>query len=86
MWNRVISSTYAHLVTAVAVTLGLALVALTAHPKKVGLAQLDAPVRSAPSLLQGSMLSPAHFRMDRPAGASSVRLFQDDRLTAQEPR
>jgi hypothetical protein len=45
MWNRFISSPYAHLVTAVAVTLGLALVLLTAHPQKMGFVEADNAVR-----------------------------------------
>jgi len=49
MWNRFISSPYAHLITAVAVTFGLALVLLTAHPKKAGFVEANNSIRGTPS-------------------------------------
>jgi hypothetical protein len=47
MWNRYLSSPYAHLVMAVTVTLGLALVLLIAHPRKAGFVAADNSGQSA---------------------------------------
>jgi hypothetical protein len=49
MWNRFISSPYAHFATAVALTFGLALVLLTAHPRTTGFVAAGYSGQSAPS-------------------------------------
>jgi len=49
MWNRFISSPYAHFATAVAVTFGLALVLLTAHPRNAGFVAPEYSGQNAPS-------------------------------------
>ncbi len=82
MWNRFISSPYAHLVTAVAVTFGLVLVLLTAHPRKAGIA--DVTARNIPAS-GASLASESNVRTDSPAEASSIRLMQDRRTTGTSP-
>jgi hypothetical protein len=81
MWNRFISSPCAHLITAVALTLGLGLVLLTAHPKKTGFAEAGVSAQKAPAAL----LSESKPRMDAAAEASSFRLMQDNRTTGRWP-
>ena len=75
MWNRFISSPYAHLFTAVAVTFGLALVLLTAHPRKAGFIAADGSARGVPS--QASV--PATLASD------STRLIRDNSTSGKSP-
>ena len=49
MWNRFISSPYAHFITAIALTLGLVLGLLTENSGKSSLAKIDASTQKAPS-------------------------------------
>jgi hypothetical protein len=49
MWSRFISSPYVHLIAAVAVTFGLALVLLTSHPQKAGFVEANSSTRGTPS-------------------------------------
>jgi hypothetical protein len=75
MWNRFISSSYAHLITAIAVTVGLALVLLTAHPHKAGFVEADNSMRGTPS------------RTSVPATLASdtLRLIRDNDTTGKSP-
>lgn len=75
MWNHFISSPYAHLVTAIAVTFGLALVLLTAHPQKAGFVEADNSARGAPSRAS----APATLASDR------IRLIRDNGTTGKSP-
>ena len=49
MWNRFLSSPYAHFVTAMALTLGLVLGLLTEHPGKSSMAKFGAAAQKASS-------------------------------------
>ena len=49
MWNRFMSSPYAHFITAIVLTLGLVLGLLTGHPGKSSMAKFDASAQNAPS-------------------------------------
>src|ERR1043166_10317828 len=66
MWNRFISSTYAHLATAIALTLGVAAMLLTAQPQKSGIAGIDAPAQGArlPNAARSSLASQANAPAD----------------------
>ena len=71
MWNRIMSSAYAHFITAVAVTLGLAFVVLTGHPRKSSMGKVDVSAQKAlPYAAQLAPPSRPMARNDRPAGAS----------------
>jgi hypothetical protein len=52
MWNRFMSSPYAHFITAIALTLGLVLGLLTGHPGKSSTAKFDAWAQTAPLVLR----------------------------------
>jgi len=49
MWNRFMSSPYAHFVTAMALTLGLVVGLLTGHSGKSSMAKSDASAQKSPS-------------------------------------
>ena len=49
MWNRFMSSPYAHFITAIALTLGLAFGLLAEQPGKMGAARFEASAQKAPS-------------------------------------
>ena len=49
MWNRFMSSPYAHFITAIALTLGLVFGLLTGHPGKSSMAKFDASAQKASS-------------------------------------
>ena len=67
MWNRFLSSPYAHFVTAVALTLGLVLGLLTEHPRKSGAVKFDAAAQKAPSkAARPELASSENSRADRP--------------------
>jgi hypothetical protein len=85
MWNRFMSSPYAHLVTAVAVTLGLVTVLLTAQPKKTGFAEADSSARNAPSsvVVPTTLASESNSRMDD--AASGLGSSQDHQTTGKSP-
>ncbi len=87
MWNRFISSTYAHLITAIALTLGLAAILLTAHPHKSNVARIGASAQSAPSSgsAQGSLMSQTESRNDRAGTATITRVLQDN-ITSDQSR
>jgi hypothetical protein len=75
MWNRFVSSPYAHLITAVAVTFGLALVLLTSHPQKAGFVEASNSMRGTPS---GTAV-PATLASD------GMRLIRDIGTTGKSP-
>ena len=75
MWNRFISSPYAHLITAIVMTFGLALVLLTAHPKKAGFVEADNSMRAASSRTS----VPSTLASDR------MRRITDDVTTGTSP-
>ena len=75
MWNRFISSPYAHLITAIALTFGLALVLLTAHPKKAGFVEADNSMRGTPSRAS----APTTLASDR------IRPIRDNGTTGKSP-
>ena len=85
MWNRFISSTYAHLATAIALTLGVAAMLLTAQPQKSGIAGIDAPAQGAtsPKAAQSSLASQTDPRADDPASPAIIRVLRDDRTSGQ---
>ncbi len=71
MWNRIMSSAYAHFVTAVAVTLGLVFVLLTGHPGKSNMAKVNVSAQKAlPYAARPALASRTMVRDDRPVGAS----------------
>ena len=49
MWNRFLSSPYAHFITAIALTLGLAFGLLIEQPGKTSSAKFDASAQKAPA-------------------------------------
>ena len=57
MWNRFMSSPYAHFITAIALTLGLVLVLLTGHPGKSSMAKIDVSAQKASSHTARSTLA-----------------------------
>ncbi|WP_157100726.1 hypothetical protein [Rhodoplanes sp. Z2-YC6860] len=75
MWNRFISSPYAHLITAVALTFGLALALLTSQPKKADFVEANNSTPGTPS------------RTDAPATLASDRmsLIRDIGTTGKSP-
>jgi hypothetical protein len=71
MWNRFMSSPYAHLVTAIVLTLGLVLVLLTGHSGKSSMAKFDASAQRASShTARPTLASHSNSRDDHPAEAS----------------
>ena len=75
MWNRFISSPYAHLITAVAVTFGLALVLLTSHPQKAGFVEAKNSMRGTPS----------HTAVPATLASDGMRLIRDIGTTGRSP-
>jgi hypothetical protein len=68
MWNRFMSSPYAHFVTAMALTLGLVVGLLVEHPGKSGVVKVDASAQNAPSeAARPELASSENSQADRPA-------------------
>jgi hypothetical protein len=82
MWNRFMSSPYAHFITAIALTLGLVLGLLSGHPGKSSMAKFDASAQTAPShVARPELASHNNFRSERPVTADfdhSLVLRQPD--------
>ena len=85
MWNRFISSTYAHLVTAIALTLGVAAFLLTAQPQKSGMTGIapSAQRASSPKAARSSLASQTDPQADDPASSAIIRVLRDDRTSGQ---
>jgi len=82
MWNRFMSSPYAHFFTAIALTLGLVLGLLTGHPGKSSMAKFDASAQTAPSpVVRPELTSRNDSRPERPVATDydlSLALRQPD--------
>jgi hypothetical protein len=77
MWNRFLSSPYAHFGTAMVLTFGLVLVLLTGHSGKPGMAKVDVSAQKAlPYAARPALASHANARDDR-----SVETSFDDPVT-----
>jgi hypothetical protein len=71
MWNRFMSSPYAHFITATALTLGLVFGLLTGHPGKSSMAKFDASAQKASSqAVRPALASHINSRDDHPVEAS----------------
>jgi len=71
MWNRFMSSPYAHFITAIALTLGLVFGLLTGHSGKSSMAKFDASAQQTPShAVQPALASHMNSRDDHPVATS----------------